>query len=97
MSEEKTGYAVREILFKNNQDAEKVLTDLRNEVSEFGFVAVADLYYHRLTPDRIHRPKAWGWGWTDLRDARIDRKDGCSYIFLPKPIRDPRSQGLHVL
>ena len=74
-----TIYSVNEVIFPERGEAEEVLLRMRESISSYGMVSVADFY------DLINQRCSYTdqkWGWRDLRTADVIRvNDGFSIRF----------------
>ena len=72
-----------DIIFGARGEAEDVLSHLLDLTIDYNQATVADLYdLAGITSDFTDNK----YGWTDLRDARVDRVRGGYMINLPKPV-----------
>lgn len=75
-------YAVEEIIFDTEAEAEKILEQLRELIDQYGCVCVQDFYDLCGLPDKYRREGKWGW--TNLSNVYIlKHKDGW-IIDMPK-------------
>lgn len=80
-----SGFDYDTILFSNRGDAERVLMELEELVSQYGIASVQDLY----SAADLSCPYTYNnYGWTDLRSADVirARDDDGYYIKLPKAL-----------
>lgn len=75
-------YEYDDILLKNRGDAEVLLKSMDDVIKEFGSVSIAD--YYDLA-DKSSEYTTNKYGWTDLREAYVDRYRGYYFVKLPKP------------
>lgn len=75
-------YNVSELIFEDRMDAENVLDRMFDTLKEYPIVTVLD-FYDFAGEDT--RPTDRGYGWTTLKNARIDRVREGYVIRLPKP------------
>lgn len=75
--------SVRDIIFKNNVEAEEVLKRLMEDCIRYGSVCVGDFYELTGQPSTLTDQN---WGWTDLRDTEISRVRDGYLIKFPKVI-----------
>ena len=76
-----TLYSVNEVVFPERADAEEVLLKMRESISSYGMVSVADFY------DLINQRCSFTdqkWGWRDLRTADVIRVDDGFSIRFPR-------------
>jgi hypothetical protein len=72
-----------EILLETRGEAEEVLSNLVDLTLDYGVASVADLYeLVGVTTNFVDNK----WGWTDLRDAHVDRVRGGYLLKLPQPV-----------
>lgn len=79
----RSGFDYDTILFQNRGDAERVLVELEELISQYGIASVQDLY----SAADLSCPYTYNnYGWTDLRSADVvrARDDDGYYIKLPK-------------
>lgn len=79
------GFDYDTILFSNRGDAERVLMELEELISQYGIASVQDLY----SAADLSCPYTYNnYGWTDLRSADVirARDDDGYYIKLPKAL-----------
>ena len=69
------------IVFGTMSDAENVLNTLKDLISHYGIISVAEFYQAANVPSNFNDNK---YGWTDLSTASIERVDGGYTIKLPK-------------
>lgn len=69
--------------YLNRGKAEQVLRDLRNDIIEYNFASVFDLYDHS---DMDAPTTSSNYGWTDLSKARVQYERGVYVIKLPRAI-----------
>lgn len=77
------GYEVKEIVFENRGDAEKVLIQMDDILETYPMVSVADLY------DLVGITGKYtdcNYGWTDIHSASVVRTDDGYLIKLPRPL-----------
>lgn len=74
-------YNVNDVIFYERYQAEEVLLRMRESISSYGMVSVADFY--ELIDQRCDFT-AQKWGWRDLRTADILRVDNGFSIRFPK-------------
>ena len=80
-----SGFDYDTILFSNRGDAERVLMELEELISQYGIASVQDLY----SAADLSCPYTYNnYGWTDLRSADVirARDDDGYYIKLPKAL-----------
>lgn len=70
-----------DISFEHRGDAEAVIDQLVMIIEEYEFATVADLYE---CADRTPPFTAGKYGWTNLKEARVERDKGGYYLNLPK-------------
>ncbi len=76
------GIVTPEVTFQARSDAEKVLDQMNQTISDYGHVTIADLF--ELVGE-TGSFKSNHFGWTDLKAARVKRL-GFGYLLeLPKP------------
>lgn len=78
-----TPYSYDDVVFDRYDDAAEVLLRMRELVSRFDAVSVADLFDMTGHAGNYTDNK---YGWTDLSDARIERVSDGYIIRLPRPI-----------
>ena len=78
-----TPYSYDDVVFDRYDDAAEVLLRMRELVSRFDAVSVADLFDMTGHAGNYTYNK---YGWTDLSDARIERVSDGYIIRLPRPI-----------
>lgn len=78
-----TPYSYDDVVFDRYDDAAEVLLRMRELVSRFDAVSVADLFDMTGNVGNYTDNK---YGWTDLSDARIERVSDGYIIRLPRPI-----------
>ena len=78
-----TPYSYDDVVFDRYDDAAEVLLRMRELVSRFDAVSVADLFEMTGHAGNYTDNK---YGWTDLSDARIERISDGYIIRLPRPI-----------
>lgn len=78
-----TPYSYDDVVFDRYDDAAEVLLRMRELVSRFDAVSVADLFDMTGHVGNYTDNK---YGWTDLSDARIERVSDGYIIRLPRPI-----------
>ena len=78
-----TPYIYDDVVFDRYDDAAEVLRRMRELVSRFDAVSVADLFDMTGHAGNYTDNK---YGWTDLSDARIERVSDGYIIRLPRPI-----------
>lgn len=83
-SNTKTKYDYDEIIFSSRGDAEAVLDELDELISQYGAASIMDLYSAAdLECDYTYNK----YGWTNIRNAQVIRgRDGGYMIKLPKPL-----------
>lgn len=69
------------IAFPTMSDAESVLNALKELISHYGIISVAEFYQAANVPSNFNDNK---YGWTDISSATIERCDGGYTIKLPK-------------
>jgi hypothetical protein len=70
-----------EVILENRTDAEEVLDGLRELIERYDQASVSDFYeLVGITPDFTDNK----WGWTDLRDARVQIVRGGFILRLPR-------------
>lgn len=75
-----------DIAFDNKKEAEDVLNAMKDVLSMYGSVNVAD--YYTLTLDDYKYDKTDSlYGWTNLDEARVESTIGNYFIILPKVVR----------
>ena len=80
----RTTYSYDEITFASRGDAEKVLAEMDEIVSRYGFVKVAD-FYDLVGTSGSHTDN--NYGWMDLRSANVVRLYNGEYIIkLPRAL-----------
>lgn len=73
----------KDISFDSRREAEKVLTDLRSDIREYGTVTISDLCSYAGVDQTWADVK---YGWANLDKASAFRaKDGRYYLNLPEP------------
>ena len=83
LSPRSTPYSYDDVVFDRYDDAAEVLLRMRELVSRFDAVSVADLFDMTGHAGNYTDNK---YGWTDLSDARIERVSDGYIIRLPRPI-----------
>ena len=78
-----TPYSYDDVVFDRYDDAAEVLLRMRELVSRFDAVSVADLFDMTGHAGNYTDNK---YGWTDLSDARVERVSDGYIIRLPRPI-----------
>ena len=78
-----TPYSYDDVVFDRYDDAAEVLLRMRELVSRFDAVSVADLFDMTGHAGNYTDNK---YGWTDLSDARVERISDGYIIRLPRPI-----------
>lgn len=79
----RSAYDYDDLLFQSRGDAEAVLSQLDEIMSQYGLVRVADMYESAgVTGDFT----ACDYGWTDIRSARIDRVRDGYVIKMPRAL-----------
>lgn len=68
--------------FSSRSDAERVLDQLFELISEYGIASVGDFYQSAGLVPNYNDNK---WGWTDIRDARVISVGASYSIKLPAP------------
>lgn len=74
-------YNYDDIVFDDRGDAEEVLCRMEELIDRFQVVSIADLYDMAGLPGNYTDNK---YGWTDLRDARVERVHDGYVIRLPR-------------
>lgn len=79
----RTGYDLGNIILDNRGDAEEVLSQMDDIIAEYKMASVADLYdLIGIMPKHTDNK----YGWTNIRNARVERtRDGYA-IRMPKPL-----------
>jgi len=73
----------KEVKFNTKKEAEAVLSDMKEIIESYGFIALGGLYYLIALPSTEEDNK---YGWINLSEAKINRiKDGY-LLTLPRPI-----------
>lgn len=75
-------YEYDDVTLGSKGDAEWLLKSMDEIIQEFGSVSIAD-YYDLADVSSEHTTNKYGW--TDLREAYVDRYRGRYFIRLPKP------------
>lgn len=78
-----SGFRSDEFEFRSRGDAEMVLRDLKENLSMYHVVSVAD-FYSLTVGDEYATATDNNYGWTDLRDAKIRQVRGGYILDLPK-------------
>lgn len=79
----KRGYDFEDIFLETRMEAEEVLNRMEDLIDNYGIVSVADLYdLVGLTGNYTDNK----YGWTNLRNARIERARDGYYLNLPKAL-----------
>lgn len=80
-------YSVSEIMFNDRGEAEETLLRMRESISRYGTVTVADFYDLVSIKSNYTDVK---YGWRDLRDAEVQRSGNGYYIKFPRivPVAD---------
>lgn len=77
----RTVYDYDYIQFATIADAEKVLNTLKDLISHYGIISVAEFYQTAGVPSNFNDNK---YGWTDISSATVEHSDGGYVIRLPK-------------
>lgn len=77
------GYEVEEVIVDQRSEADDVLRELDDIIAEYGLARVADFYEAVGITPRYTDNK---YGWTDLRNAYVDKVRSGWLIKLPKPM-----------
>lgn len=77
----KTVYDYDYIVFPTINDAEKVLNTLKDLISHYGIISVAEFYQCAGLPSNFNDNK---YGWTDINSATVEHVDGGYVVKLPK-------------
>lgn len=75
-------YDFEDVIIKSRAEAIEVLSTMNELVDKYGEVSVADL--HQMV-ELDFEPTDEKWGWTDLRDAEVERVRSGYLIDLPRP------------
>lgn len=79
-------FEFKPLIFDDYQDADRILTEMKSVIEDYGATSVADFYLS--CRDNIHvHPKDHLYGWVNLENTHIvkDSEDGY-FINFPKPI-----------
>lgn len=76
-------YSFNDVEFDNIADAEQVLDEMLEACDRYGIVSVSDFYDLAGVPSDFTDCK---YGWTDLRNARVERSHGMYIIRLPRAL-----------
>ena len=71
-----------DVIIRSKAEASEVLSTMNELIDRFGEVSIADL--HQMV-DLDFEPTDEKWGWTDLRDAEIERVRSGYLLDLPRP------------
>lgn len=80
----RTGYDYDNIIFESRGDAEAVLEAMNDIIDQFGVVSVGDLY--DLADMSVDNYTLNKYGWTDIRNASVNRVRDGYMLKLPKAL-----------
>lgn len=73
---------LQEIVLENRRDAMAVIESLQEIIEQYDMAPVSD-FYKLVGENATHADEKWGW--TDLTEATVVRRDGGYTFDLPKP------------
>lgn len=71
-------------IFKSEEDAKKILSQMREEIHNYGYVTLSD-YYDLIELRGLYSYEACKIGWVNLNDAKVQKGKGTGWeIALPE-------------